>query len=162
MTTLFDIQAELLELETQIEELPPDQAEPLLQSWLTSYGKRNDKLDGYARLIAELEARAKARREESQRLSKRAQMDDSKSKMLREALHDFFAHNHIKSIETDRHRLTLAKNSKRPVIVDEKQPIPDEFLTKEPDRTAIRKALENGETLDFAHLGEPTYSMRIK
>jgi len=162
MTTLFDIQAELLEIESQIEDLPSDQAEQLLSEWLTAYGRRNDKLDSYARLIAELEARAKARREEAQRLSKRAQIDDNKSKLLRETLQNFFIAHSCKTIETDRHRLTLAKNSKRPLLLAETAPIPEEYLTKEPDRSAIRKALESSITLDFAHLGEATYSIRIK
>jgi hypothetical protein len=160
--TLFDIQKELLEIESRIEELPPESAELLLAEWLNTYGKRKDKLDGYARLIGELEARAKLRREEAQRLSKRAQIDENKAQLLREILLNFFSTQGLKTVETDRYRITLAKNAKRPLILDENASIPEEFLLKEPDRTLIRSALEKGKSLDFARLGEPTYSIRIK
>jgi len=160
--TLFDIQQELLELLDKTEDLPPEEAEQLLEEWIETYGKCKKKLDNYARLITELEARAKLRREEAQRLSKRAQIDENKAQLLRRILLNFFSRIGLKTVETDHHRITLAKNGKRPLILDENASIPDEFLLKEPDRALIRSALERGLSLDFARLGEPTYSIRIK
>jgi hypothetical protein len=160
--TLFQIQKELLELLDRIEDLPPESAEEVLEEWIETYGKCKEKLDNYAGLISELEARAKLRREEAQRLSKRAQIDENKAQLLRKILLNFFSRIGLKTVETNRYRITLAKNGKRPLILDENASIPDEFLVKEPDRTLIRSALEKGLSLDFARLGEPTYSIRIK
>lgn len=51
-----------------------------------------------------------------------------------------------------------------PVIVDENATVPERFtkLTIENDNALIRKALEDGEKLDFAHFGERSKVLKIK
>lgn len=51
-----------------------------------------------------------------------------------------------------------------PVIVDENATVPERFtkLTIENDNALIRKALESGEKLDFAHFGERSKVLKIK
>ena len=79
----------------------------------------------------------------------------------------FNAHN-LKTVETARYKLSLAKNGgKQPLILDESIPVsqlPEQFqkVSIDPDTTAIREALERGEKLEFAQLGERGTSIRIK
>lgn len=51
-----------------------------------------------------------------------------------------------------------------PLIVDENATVPERFtkITIENDNALIRKALESGEKLDFARLGERSKVLRIK
>ena len=82
-------------------------------------------------------------------------------------LQEFFACHDLKTVETARYKLTLANNGgKAPLIVDDEfvLDLPDEYLewSAEPDRAKIRAALEAGEVLTFARLGERGQSMRIK
>jgi chromosome segregation ATPase len=172
MPTLIQISRELIELEEQLEDLvdnPDAQNEAIaqyLESFTDTISQRDQKLDNYAALIQELQARADARKAEAQRLQKRSQIDENKVKSLKTNLQRFFQAHELKTVETDRYRLTLAKNGgKAPLILDEYYSItdiPERLTYREPDREAIRKALEKGEVLDFARLGERSYSMRIK
>lgn len=171
MTTLIQISRELIELDEKLEDLidNPDALDKEISEYLESFAdtitERDQKLDNYAALIQELEARADARRAESQRLQKRSQIDENKVKSLKANLQKFFEAHEIKTIETDRYRLTLAKNGgKAPMILDDVtlSELPEKFTYREIDRVAVREALDKGEVLDFARLGDRSYSMRIK
>lgn len=51
-----------------------------------------------------------------------------------------------------------------PLIIDENKTVPERFtkLTIENDKGLIRKALENGEKLDFARFGERSKVLKVK
>lgn len=74
----------------------------------------------------------------------------------------------MKTIETDRYRLTLANNGgKLLVVIDEDFSVasmPDDLVkvSMTPDLEAIRSALEFGATLEFARFGERGRSLRIR
>ncbi len=175
MTTLLDISKDLIALQHALDDLEglPEQQSEELYEWFTELSEekeaeRDRKLDNYAALIGELEARADARKLEAKRMSDHARADENRAKSLKSFLQQFFESHAIKSIETDRYRLTLANNGgKLPVIVDEDfsiSAIPDEFtkISITPDLEAIREALEDGEALEFARFGERGRSLRIK
>jgi chromosome segregation ATPase len=172
MPTLIQISRDLIELEEQLEDLvdnPDAQNEAIaqyLESFTDTISQRDQKLDNYAALIQELQARADARKAEAQRLQKRSQIDENKVKSLKTNLQRFFQAHELKTVETDRYRLTLAKNGgKLPMIIDnyDLAEIPDHLTvtTKELNREAVRKLLEAGEAFNFARLGNRSYSIRI-
>ena len=107
-------------------------------------------------------------KQEAKRLADRARVDSNRAASLKQMLQEFFACHDLKTVETARYKLTLASNGgKAPLIVDEDYgttAIPDELckVTREPDTAAIRAALEAGEELPFARVGERGQSMRIK
>ena len=164
MTTLIDISTELLALNDALDALDGDSEQQTeeLYAWFTELLEdateaRNRKLDNYAALITELEARAEIRKQEAKRLADRARVDSNRAASLKMMLQEFFACHDLKSVETARYKLTLASNG---FVLD----LPDEYLewSAEPDRAKIRAALEAGEVLTFARLGERGQSMRIK
>ncbi|MFB2979691.1 siphovirus Gp157 family protein [Microseira sp. BLCC-F43] len=169
--TLFSISAEIGELTALLDEIEDNdsEGEQLITSWLEQLGEERDrKLDNYAALISELQARAAVRKAEAKRLSDLAAKDEKKAEMLKERLKYFFEVNKLKTIDTARYKLTLAKNGgKAPLIVDESvspTSLPEKFqkISVDLDKAAIRSALEAGESLDFAHLGDRGSSLRIK
>lgn len=169
--TLFSISDDISELTRLLDEIEDEdlESEKLITSWLGNLGEERDrKLDNYAALIAELEARAEVRKKEAQRLAKLASTDEKKATMLKERLKWFFEVNKLKTVETSRYKLSLTKSGgKPPLILDDAispADLPDKFqkIHVEPDKSAIRAALEAGEELDFAHLGDRSSSLRIR
>ena len=119
-------------------------------------------------MISEIEARAEVRIAEAKRLTELANSDKAKVRLLKERLKWFFALHNLKKVETARYKLSLAANGgKAPLVISDSilaTDLPERFsrVTVEPNTTAIREALEAGEELDFARLGERGTSIRIK
>jgi Siphovirus Gp157 len=175
MKTLIEISRDLTELDEQLEQLAesPLEQDRAIDNWLAqlegTIAERNEKLDNYAGLIAEISHRAEIRKAEAKRLSDRADIDENKAKALRSHLQKFFEAHNLKKVDSKRYTLTLVKNGgKLPVLYDSQniEDYPEAYrktvTTTSPDREAIRKALESGQSLDFARLGDRGQSMRIK
>jgi hypothetical protein len=168
--TLFAISEDLEKLGELLDECGDDaQQRELIDSWFEQLGSERDcKLDNYCALIGEMLARVQARQAEAKRLLDLASSEENRAKLLRDRLKWFLETHNVKTLETARYRLTLAKNGgKAPLILkDGVSPteLPEHFqkLSIDPDTTAIREALERGEQLDFAVLGERGTSIRIK
>ena len=169
--TLYDISQDLLDLYETIQDLGGDVSSPdveqAIDQWFEELAEERDaKLDNYAALISELEARAEARRAESRRLAARARQDEEQADYLKGRLMYFFEKHGLKTVETLRYRLTLQRSGGRaPVVLhtDDASTLPEAFqrVKVRPDLNAIREALERGEELDFAELGERGYFVRI-
>lgn len=169
--TLFDISSDLEKLAELLDEWDEgDEAQQqLLEQWFDQLEQERDrKLDGYASYLSELAARAEARRREAERLVKLALTDESRSKLLKERLKAFFVENDLKTIQTARYKLNLAKNGGNlPLVVDEQidySKIPARFQTTsvQLNKEAIREALLKGEQLEWARLANRGSTIRIK
>ncbi len=170
MRTLFNISEDIEHLNGLLDDLSDDiQQQELLNQWFETLGTERDrKLDGYAAAIAEMQARAEVRKAEAKRLMELAAVDENRARLLKERLKWFFETHKLKTVETPRYRLSLAKNGGRsPLILKDEllpQELPERFqqVSVSPNTTAIRAALEAGEELDFAQLGERGTSLKIK
>ncbi len=175
MSTLLEISDELLQLQEALDllEADPDEQAEELNQWFRDLSKskleeRDRKIDNYCALIAESEARATTRKLEAKRLADRARVDENKAKSLKSMLQHFFECQNLKSLETTRYRVRLSQNGgKLPVVFNEAYSvlhIDEEFVqvSKSPNLTAIREALEEGVDLPFAHLGERGKGLRIQ
>ena len=168
--TLFDISNDLLAFYDRIEALGGDitapEVEQAIDAWFERLShERDEKLDNYAALIRELDARAKARRDEAKRLQERARRDEEHATYLKQRLLLFFQDHHLKTVETRRYRLTIQRSGgKTPVILHtEPEQLPEEYQRWKvaADLDAIREALEHGVDLGFAALGERSSFVRI-
>ena len=168
--SLFNISEDLEKLNELLDEVGNDaEQQELIQQWFETLGEERDrKLDGYAALISEMQARADVRKVEAKRMQELATIDDNRARLLKDRLKAFFQQHDLKTVNTNRYRLSLAKNGgKAPLILDENLAItslPEHFqkVSIDADTAAVREALEKGESLDFARLGERGTSMRIK
>jgi t-SNARE complex subunit (syntaxin) len=166
--TLFSISADIQQLNAVLDDLDDTEQQQFITDWLENLETERDrKLDNYATLITELEARADVRKAEAKRLMELVAADEKRAKLLKERLKYFFETNQLKKVETNRYRLSLVKHGgKAPLILDESVEatlLPERFrrVNIEPDTKAIREALEAGEQLDFAQLGDRGSSIRI-
>ena len=168
--SLFNISEDLEKLNDLLDGAGDDaEQQEIISQWLDSVGEERDrKLDGYAALISEMQARADVRKAEAKRMQELATTDDNRARLLKDRLKAFFLTHDLKTVNTNRYKLTLAKNGgKAPLILDENLAVtqlPEHFqrVSIDPDTVAIREALEAGTELDFARLGERGTSMRIK
>lgn len=170
--TLWDIDADMAALDDLVEENEGDitACESIVDAWFAeNQGNLVAKVDGYAAFIGELNARAEARKEESDRLAHRARIDAALRDFLKGRLKDFFTARGMKKLETKRYKLTVAGNGgKLPLLLDdtaknepEKLPEPFRRVTYSPNVEAIRAELEAGKPLRFACLGERGTHLRI-
>lgn len=117
------------------------------------------KADGYAALIRTCETRADARRAEAKRMAALADSDEGLADRLRLALRDAMTATGRAKVETERFRLAVRANGgKAPLIVSDESALPPQFVvpvvTTKIDKDAIRAALEAGEAVPGAAIGE--------
>lgn len=119
MSTLNELSQDLINLEWNLEQAANDEARAVLVSaYLETTGAAKDKIDGYASLISELEARAAYRKAEAARLAGRAKQDEGTAKFLRSRLLAYFDCHNITTLETARYKLTSGNvGGKLPLVL---------------------------------------------
>jgi hypothetical protein len=125
------------------------------------------KADSYAGLIRSLEVRADAREAEAKRMQALAGADTRLAERLRLALRDAMKATDTPKLETERFRLSVRANGgKLPVFVEDEAALPPVYripvYTERVDRDAVRDALERGEAVPGARLGERGSRLDIK
>lgn len=125
------------------------------------------KADDYAALVRVAETRAAARREESERLQKLAEDDESLAKRLRAAMLDAMQQTGRMKVDTPRFSLSVKCNGgKTPVEVTDDSIIPPEYripkVTYSLDKDTIRQRLEAGEAIPGVALGERGYRLDLR
>ena len=126
-------------------------------------GDIEDKADGYAKIIKELETQSNARKEEAKRLTQSAKTFDNKIKMLKSNLFNCMKITGKTKFTTNLFSFSIAKNGGKQVLTVDGD-VPREYTKTitENDTDKIRQALENGENLPFAHLEPRGESLRIR
>lgn len=171
--TLYNIADDLRALEALLVEAGGDISSPealaAVEAWEAELSTNlGSKVDNYCSLISEIEARAAARQAEADRLADLARVDENAAKALRERLKFVFESRSLPTMQTERFRVSLAKNGgKAPLDIRVGPDELPEWAVKrktvvETDRDAIRARLEAGETLTFANLMERGTRLVIK
>ena len=126
-------------------------------------GDIEDKANGYAKIIKELEAKAKARKEEAKRLSDSSKTFENKVKFLKQNLFNSMKETGKTKFTTDLFSFNIAKNGGKQALTIDGE-VPEEYTKTviENDTDKIRQALENGENLPFAHLEPRGESLKIR
>lgn len=134
----------------------------IIDAFVTADEQFKDKVDRYCELIHAFGARADYREYRANQLAQLARLDQSVADKLRARLKAVMELRGEVAIETDNHRLRIARNGgKAPVIVPDEwrqapSSAPEAFHRRkiELDLTAIRAALEAGETIEGCAIGE--------
>ena len=126
-------------------------------------GEIEDKADGYAKIIKELEAKRDARKAEVKRLTESAKVFENRANVLKQNLFNTMKQTGKTKFATDLFSFNIVKNGgKQALTID--GDVPEEYTKTiiENDTDKIRQALENRENLPFAHLEPRGESLRIK
>lgn len=164
MSTLREISVEYQLLLAMMEEGDVDY--DVVQDTLDGImGEFEDKAEACIVVMDELTAKAKKFKDEAKRLSDMAKTMENNAKRIKDNLEYVMIQNDIKSLETEWHKLRIAKNPDS-VKIDclDMSMIPEEYrATQEikPDKKKILAAIKNGEEIDFAHIVSGS-SLRIR
>ena len=126
-------------------------------------GDIEDKADNYAKIMKELETKAKARKEEAQRLSESAKVFENRVKALKSILFNAMKETGKTRFATNLFSFSIAKNGgKQALTIDSEVPAEYTKTVVENDTDKIRQALEEGKKLPFAHLEPRGERLSIK
>lgn len=165
MSTLYELTGNYITLMDMLDD--PDVDPITLMDTLDAVeGELDEKAENYGRIIRNLEAEAKALKEEVDRLSRRNKTIDNNIDSLKKRLQMAMELTNRPKIDTPLFKFYIQKNAPSVVVdLDDLQDMPMEYLTyHEPtvNKTALKDALKAGLDLTgIAHL-EQSQSLRIR
>lgn len=162
MSTLFELTDEFQWLHEMAAdpEVDPDVFSDTLEA-LT--GELEVKGRGYVSVIKQLEMEAKQAKEISQQFADKQKVRENHIKQMKEALLFAMTKIGMDQIEAGEWTIKVQKNGGlQPMVIDGEVPENFKRITIDDDKEKIRKALENGEKLDFARLEERGKHICIK
>ena len=126
-------------------------------------GDIEDKADGYAKIIKELEAKENARKEEAKRLTDSAKILKNRINYLKQNLFNSMKTTGKTKFSTDLFNFSIVGNGGKQALTINGD-VPEEYTKTviENDTDKIRQVLENGKILPFAYLEPRGESLRIK
>ena len=165
METMYSLTQDYKKLLDLAGSADPEEIEIFNDTLEAVLGEIEVKADGYAVVLAEIEGRINTVNREIGRLEAiESALSNTRRRMidrLKTAMEDIGK----KEIKTDLHRFKIVGNGgKQPLDINEGC-VPDEYIKKvvveSPDKEKIRTALESGEVLPFASLGERGTHLKI-
>lgn len=124
-------------------------------------GEFEDKADGYAKVIKELLGNADVCKQEKIRLEARQKAFENRAKFLKQRLYENMKEMNKLKFKTDLFSFNIQANGGQQKLTVDGQ-VPDEYCKLVEDTDKIRKALEEGQTLEFAHLEPRGEGVRIR
>lgn len=155
MGTLYDITTDYRCLLEFADSVDPDDERVFNDTLDSVLATLDIKMDDYAVVLTHMEADIELLEKEKGRIQSRIDALERNRKRMRENLMGAMILTNQRKVNTGRFRLSVQKNGgKLPLVVD--GDVPDSFkrVVLEVDKERIRKALDDGEALDFAHYGE--------
>lgn len=163
--SLYQLAKDWQELYDQMDDIPEDAFRDTLEA---IEGEFDEKADNLACFIKELEADAKKIEEERKALEEREKSKRKRASRLREYLREQMEIIGRKKIETPRNLISVANSTPKVMLDDDfvrwAQESADYLLKykpPEPDKAAIKQAIQDGAEVPFARL-ESGVSLRIK
>ena len=160
--TLYSLTQDYKDLLDLAGSAEPDEMEVFNDTLEAVLGQIEVKADGYAAVMSEIEGRADIVAKEINRLKAIEDRLVATHKRMKDRLKSAMEELHTNEIKTDLHRFKIVKNGgKLPLIID--GGVPDSYKRVEyvDDKEKIRKALESGECLTFAHLEDRGTHLKI-
>ena len=160
--TLYEITGQFLELLTWAED--PEIDEQAFNDTMEALSYEiEEKADGYAKVIRQLQGQVDAIKAEIDRLSGRKDAIENHIKAMKGNLEQSMIVTGKEKFKTDLFSFNIQNNAPSVVLDVEEDQVPEQFIvvTKKVDKKGIGQALKNGEDIEFAHL-EQTRSLRIR
>ena len=162
MSSLFELQNEFQSLYDMMTD--PDADEEVLQDTLDAVmGEFEVKAQGCVYFMKRLEMERDKAKDVANDLLAKAKARDNALNRMKDMIQKTMESAQIQKVDAGAFTISLVKNGgKLPLIIDGEVPDSCKRLILEDDKDLIRKRLETGEELDFAHLGERGQHISIK
>ena len=161
MSTLFDLRGEFKELYALATSEDDEQA--FLDTLEALRGELEVKAGGYVHVIKQLEMEVEGCENVLAEFQKKKIRRNNAIKRMKDALIGAMDDAGVESISAGEYTLKIAKNGGlQPLKIDGEVPDCFKKVIYEDDKELIRKALNDGEPLDFAHLEERGRHLNIK
>lgn len=164
--TLYELTENALNLEALLERIENGEDASILREALDANdGQFSEKVEAYVRMIRNQEALAEMRKQEAKHLRERAGHAENKAEWLRATLKECLEALGRDKMDAGPFSVSIAGNGgKVPLLLDESFDPPTGFaiLKMEWDKEKVREALELGEEIPGATLGERGRSLRIR
>lgn len=163
MSSLYEIKGEYLELLSYADSGNPDDEQLFLDTLESIQGELEVKADNYAAVIKEIEGSVDKFSKEIKRLTSAKEIMENHIKVMKARLLDAMQTMDVKEIKGEHFKLKIQNNGGKQGI-EYTGDVPDSFkrVVYEDDTEKIRKALEDGEELGFAHLKPRGQHIRIQ
>lgn len=167
MATLYELTEDFRTL-LEMADDPDVDPQALVDTMDSIEGEIEDKADGYARVLAQLDADAEAAEKQAKRLAERAKAIRSNMDRMKERLKTAMIETGKTKFKTELFSFSVRNNGGKQPLVYTVNPadLPKEFrrekVTYSPDDDVIRRYLDNGNTSDFFHYGERGQNLQIK
>lgn len=166
MSSLFDLTEELKHLEAVVSDIDPEGELPEeVVRWLDqTEANFSQKVEGYCTVLGQLEAVAKARYEEADRLRVLALVSHKQVDRLKSALKDAMLKLDRPKVETTRYKVWVQSSGGKQPLQIEEDDVPHDLKKVQlvTDKDKIREILEAGQELPFAKLLPRGFTLRIK
>ena len=162
MATIYELTEDYRQLLELAEDQYTDQA-VLADTMEALDGEIEAKADGYAKVITELNAKAKTIKQEEDRLADRRKAIEKNARSIKERLERSMIAMNKKKIKTDLFSFNIQKNPPS-LVIDKMDDVPEVFLISQPDKVnngAIMMALKSGAKYNWCHLAQ-SESLRIR
>lgn len=163
MSSLYDLTGQLLQLEEMIDAGEYDD-DILLDTWESIDAVFEDKADGYAKVIANMNATVDAIKVEEKRLADRRRTIENGIKRLKDNLQYAMIQADKPKFKTQLFSFNIQKNPAK-VVIDDEAELDDAYITQtvtfSPNKEFIKDALKAGKDVRGAHL-EQGESLRIR
>ena len=162
MNTLYELTSEYLQL-LEMAEDPDVDLQTIADTMEAIGGEIEDKADGYARVMKQIEANAAGIKAEIDRLTARKTSMENNVKRMKETLQAAMEATGKKKFKTALFSFEIQKNPAS-LKIDDPDAVPENFLIPQPpkvDSAAIKDALKAGAMYNFAHI-EQGESLRIR
>ena len=162
MSTLYNLTSDYENILNMLYDEEIDE-QMILDTLESIEGEIEDKADGYAKIIKELEAKKNARKEEAKRLTDSAKVFENRVNTLKQNLFNSMKQIGKTKFATNLFSFNIVKNGGKQALTIDKE-VPEEYTKTvvENDTDKIRADLEAGKELPFAHLEPRGESLRIK
>ena len=162
---LYELTRDYMILQAMLED-PEEDSDAIEKMMESLEGEIEDKADGYAKVIRNMEGSMEAIKAEIEQLQNKKNLLDSGIKRLKNNLQQAMVATGKTKFKTDLFSFNIQKNGgAEPVIVDIPiEDLPDDFVIvlEKPDLNSIRKYIKETGDITFAHFGERGESLRIK
>lgn len=174
MSTLYEISADMAALRDLLAEVGGDvsdeAAEAALDQWLQEHADDlTEKLEDYRYMMRQLEASAAFRRSEAAVRLEAAKRDEANVERMKRRLMEFFRAHEMRRVDLPSGGWfsVSANGGKTPVeLLVPPESLPEAWrraaVTYYAETDAIRAALEAGDALPFARLGERGQHLRVR